>query len=152
LLERISGVVEGYGLEAVFLDISLFWLNDPRYDMFAGTQELVRDLHQRFPHLLVAGEAWYDAVLGLFPICQTIPPPLYPQFTSRYIRAVAHLRHPAPGRGSTGVHEQGFRGFDAESLELNPGQIPTLAIVDDTFEEQRDVMEAIISRAKTAAL
>jgi len=150
LLERISRVIDEYRVEAVFLDISLFWLNDPRYDMFEGTQELVRSLHQRYPHLLVAGEAWYDAVLGLFPICQTIPPPLYPQFISRYIRAIAHLRHPAPGRGSTGVHEQGFRGFNTGSLELNPGQVPTLAIVGDTFEKHRDVMEAIIDRAKAA--
>ena len=152
LAERICRVVAEYGVEAVFLDISLFWLNDPRYDMFQGTQELVRSLHQRFPGLLIAGEAWYDAALGLFPICQTIPPPLYPQFTNRYIRAVAHLRHPAPGRGSTGVHEQGWRGFNRETLELNPGQIPTLAIVDDTFQKHKDVMEAVISRAKSNSL
>jgi hypothetical protein len=151
LAERISRIVEEYRMDAVFLDISLFWLNDPRYDMYAGTRALVRALRRRFPDLLLAGEAWYDAVLGLFPICQTIPPPLYPQFVSRYIRAVAHLRHPAPGRGSTGVHEQGFRGFKRESLELNPGQIPTLAIVDDTFEKYREVMEAIIIEAKRSA-
>ena len=152
LADHISRIVEEYRMDAVFLDISLFWLNDPHYDMYAGTRALVRTLRRRFPNLLLAGEAWYDAVLGLFPICQTIPPPLYPQFISRYIRAVAHLRHPAPGRGSTGVHEQGFRGFKRESLELNPGQIPTLAIVDDTFEKYREVMEAIIIEAKRSAL
>jgi hypothetical protein len=151
LLERISHVVDEYGVEAVFLDITLFWLNDPRYDMFTGTQKLVGSLHRRYPHLLVAGEAWYDAVLGLFPICQATPPPLYPQFISRYIRSVSHLRHPAPGRGSTGVHEQGFRGFNRESLELNTVQIPTLAIVDDTFEKHRDIMDAIISKARAVA-
>jgi hypothetical protein len=148
LVERICRVVDEYCVEAIFLDISLFWLNDPHYDMFTGTQELVSLLHQRYPHLLVAGEAWYDAVLSLFPICQTIPPSLHPQFITRYVRAVAHLRHPAPGGGSTGVHEQGLRGFNRSTLELNPGQIPTLAIVDDTFNQHRDIMEAIISRAK----
>ena len=95
----------------------------------------------------MAGEAWYDAVLGLFPLCQATPPPLYPEFITRYVRAVAHLRHPAPGRGSTGVHEQGLRGFNTSSLELNPTQIPTLTVVDDTFEQHRDIMEAIIDRA-----
>jgi hypothetical protein len=151
LEERICRVVDDFAVEAVFLDISLFWLNDPRFDMYHGTCELVSSLRRKYPALLLAGEAWYDAVLGLFPICQTIPPPLYPQFLTRYIRAVAHLRHPAPGRGSTGVHEQGLRGFNQTTLELNPGQIPTLAVVDDTFDQHRDIMEAIICRAKKEA-
>jgi len=147
LADRISRIVEDYRMEAVFLDISLFWLNDPRYDMLKGTRALVRQLRRRFPHLLMAGEAWYDAVLGLFPFCQATPPPLYPPFITRYVRAVAHLRHPSPGRGSTGVHEQGLRGFNPATLELNPTQIPTLAVVDDTFEKHRDIMEAIIKAA-----
>jgi hypothetical protein len=49
------------------------------------------------------------------------------------------------------VHEQGFRGFNRESLELNTVQIPTLAIVDDTFEKHRDIMDAIISKARAVA-
>ena len=148
LVERISRIVEEYRMDAVFLDISLFWLNDPRHDMFTGTWALARTLHRRFPDLLLAGEAWYDALLGIFPVCQATPPPLYPELITRYVRAVAHLRHPAPGRGSTGVHEQGLRGFNPQTLELNPTQVPTLAVVDDTFEKQRDVMEAIIARAR----
>ena len=148
LVERISRIVEEYRMDAVFLDISLFWLNDPRHDMFTGTRALARTLHRRFPDLLLAGEAWYDALLGIFPVCQATPPPLYPELITRYVRAVAHLRHPAPGRGSTGVHEQGLRGFNPQKLELNPTQVPTLAVVDDTFEKQRDVMEAIIARAR----
>jgi len=147
LVERISQIVQEYHMDAVFLDISLFWLNDPRYDMFTGTKALVRQLRRRFPEILMAGEAWYDAVLGLFPLCQATPPPLYPEFITRYVRAVAHLRHPAPGRGSTGVHEQGLRGFNTQTLELNPTQIPTLTVVDDTFEQHRDIMEAIIDHA-----
>jgi len=144
LADRISRTVEDYRMDAAFLDISLFWLNDPRHDMLKGTRALVRQLRRRFPNLLLAGEAWYDAVLGLFPICQATPPPLYPPFITRYVRAVAHLRHPSPGRGSTGVHEQGLRGFNPATLELNPTQIPTLAVVDDTFEQHRDMMEEII--------
>ncbi len=150
LEERICRAVDDFMVEAVFLDISLFWLNDPRFDMYQGACKLASSLKRKYPQLLLAGEAWYDALLGIFPFCQATPPPLYPQLITRYVRAVAHLRHPAPGRGSTGVHEQGLRGFNRSTLELNPDQIPTLAVVDDTFAMHRDIMEAVILKAKTS--
>lgn len=148
LLERICRVVNEYGVDAVFLDIALFWINDPRYDMYQGTIELIQALHSRYPNLLVAGEGWYDALLGVIPVCQTAPPPLHPTLFTDYARAVGHLSQPAPGQGSTGVHEYGFRGFDRRTLEINPNQIPTVGIVHDTLEKHRDIVEAIIAKAE----
>ncbi len=77
-----------------------------------------------------------------------LPPPLYPAAMLKYVRSFSHLSHPAPGRGSSGVHELGFSRFDSESFSLRPNHIPTLAIVDDTFDKYRDVMEQIIEKAK----
>lgn len=148
LLERICRVVEKFGVDAIFLDIALFWINDPRHDMYEGTSELVRALRCRCPELLIAGEGWYDALLGLIPVCQTTPPPLAPALVTDYARAIGHLSHTAPGRGSTGVHEAGFRGFDRKTMGLNAHQIPTIGIVDDTFRMQRDTLEAIIAKAQ----
>ncbi len=34
LEDRICRVVDDFAVDAVFLDISLFWLNDPRFDMY----------------------------------------------------------------------------------------------------------------------
>jgi hypothetical protein len=70
---------------------------------------------------------------------------------SKYSRAYAHLSAPAPGRGSSGVHESGFGRFNTETLGLSPGSIPTLQIVDDTFAKYRDVMTAVIAKAKARA-
>jgi len=58
------------------------------------------------------------------------------------------MSHPAPGRGSTGAHEYGFSHFDPKTLALNPHQIPTTTVVDDTFERYRDVMAEILQRAR----
>jgi len=57
------------------------------------------------------------------------------------------LSSPAPGLGSSGVHEQGFGHFDPATYNLSPGSIPTLQVVDDTFGTQREAMESIIRAA-----
>lgn len=62
-----------------------------------------------------------------------------------------HLSLPAPGRGSTGVHEAGFGRFNNETLMLNPNAIPTLTIVDDTCSAHRDTMAAVIRKARERA-
>ena len=69
----------------------------------------------------------------------------------KYARFFQHLSAPAPGRGSSGVHEAGFQRFDPETLNLSPNAIPTLQVVEDTFDRHRDTMAAIIRRAKERA-
>jgi hypothetical protein len=49
------------------------------------------------------------------------------------------------------VHEAGFGRFNPETLSLSPNAIPTLQVVDDTFAQHRDVMAAIIAKAKERA-
>jgi len=46
------------------------------------------------------------------------------------------------------VHESGFGHFDAQTLSLRKEQIPTITVVDDTFEHHRDIMAEIIKRAR----
>ncbi|MGH7524483.1 MAG: hypothetical protein ACREK8_09265, partial [Gemmatimonadales bacterium] len=65
-----------------------------------------------------------------------------------YGRYFQHLSSPAPGRGSSGVHESGFGRFNEQTLSLSPGAIPTLQVVYDTFDQHRDVMTAIIQKAR----
>jgi len=78
--------------------------------------------------------------------------PLYQVYGPRYapfVRCFSHLSHPAPGRGSSGVHESGFGTWDASTLSLarRDGLIPTLTVVDDTFTAHQDEMAAVIRRA-----
>jgi hypothetical protein len=69
----------------------------------------------------------------------------------KFARFFQHLSHPAPARGSTGVHEARFGRWRPDTLSLTEVQIPTLNVVDDTFEKYRGEMSAVIERAKQRA-
>jgi hypothetical protein len=145
LSARIADVIERYGVDAYFLDIIGGWVNNTKADMHEGARQLVAELRARYPHVLACGEFLYDALLEFIP--------LYHVYTPRggpYARFFSHLSHPAPGRGSSGVHESGFNHWDAATLSLSKreGLIPTLNVVDDTFTKYRDQMAAVIAQAK----
>ena len=46
------------------------------------------------------------------------------------------------------MHEAGFGRWNPQTLSLTDTTIPTLNIVDDTFDAHRDDMDAVIQRAK----
>ena len=96
--------------------------------------------------MLACGEFHYDALLAVMPLFH-----VYSPRAAKYVRAFSHLSHPAPGRGSSGVHESGFRGYDSTTHGVGPGPIPTITVVDDTFTQYRDEMAAIITRARELA-
>ncbi|HEY2806799.1 MAG TPA: hypothetical protein VGI92_13150 [Gemmatimonadales bacterium] len=143
--ERIGDCVERYGMDAWFLDISAGWINNPRADMHEGMRRLVADLRRRFPRVPVCGEFHYDALLSFIPFYHVYSPRAVP-----YARFFSHLSPPAPGRGSSGVHESGFGAFDPQTLSLarRDGLIPTLSVVDDTFTTYRDQALAVIRTAR----
>ena len=145
LTDRIAATIERYGVDAYFLDISGGWVNNTKADMHEGMRRLVAELRSRHPQVLACGEFLYDALAAFLPLHQVYWPRMAP-----FVRAFSHLSHPAPGRGSSGVHESGFGRFDADTLGLarRDGLIPTLTVVDDTFTAHRDVMEAVLARAK----
>lgn len=150
LSARIADVIERFGVDGYFLDISGGWQNNTKADMHEGTRRLVEDLHGRFPHVLAVGEFSYDALMSFLPVYQVFPSRGYPPAFQKYARAFEHLSHPAPGRGSSGVHESGFGRFHPEVRKDQP-VIPTITVVDDTFDKYRDVMAEIITGAKTRA-
>ena len=146
LTARIAGCIDRYGVDGYFLDISGGWVNNTKADMHEGTRQLVMDLRQRYPGVLACGEFTYDALYELFPMFH-----VYSSRGAKYSKFFSHLSHPAPGRGSSGVHESGFGRFNAETLALADGTIPTITVVDDTFSAQRETMEAIVRRARERA-
>jgi hypothetical protein len=148
---RIADVIERYGADGYFLDISGGWENNTKADMHEGTRRLVGDLREKYPQVLAVGEFSYDAQMEFLPVYQVFPSRGYPPGFEKYCRAFQHLSHPAPGRGSSGVHESGFGHFDPKTLSLTPHQIPTITVVDDTFERYRHVMAEIIGKAKERA-
>ncbi|HZT73138.1 MAG TPA: hypothetical protein VE996_05775 [Terriglobales bacterium] len=151
LTGRIAATVADYDADAYFLDIAGGWVNNTQGDMFEGERQLVAELRRRFPHVLACGEMSYDALLGSIPLFQVFSERGYPAAFKKYARAFQHLSHPAPGRGSSGVHESGFGRFNPATLDLDPEEIPTITVVDDTFDNHRDIMAAIIVAAKKRA-
>lgn len=148
LTARIADVIERYGVDAYFLDIVGGWVNNTQADMHEGTRQLVAELRRRYPHVLCCGEFLYDALLEFIPLYHVYSPRAVP-----FARFFSHLSHPAPGRGSSGVHESGFSRWDETTLSLaqRDGLIPTLNVVDDTFTTYRQQMAAVIAQAKAWA-
>lgn len=143
---RIDEMITTYGVDAYFLDIVGGHINSGNGDMHAGTRRLVLDLRAKHPGVPCVGEMAYDALVEFIPMFQVGLGRM-----GQYSRYFQHLSAPAPGRGSSGVHESGFGRFDADTLSLSPNAIPTLQVVDDTFAKHRHVMAAIIQRAKERA-
>jgi hypothetical protein len=144
---RIAEMIEKYGVDAYFLDIAGGHVNSTNGDMHEGTRQLVLDLRAKYPNVACIGEMPYDALHAFIPMYHAGGGPRW----QKYSRFFQHLSSPAPGRGSSGVHESGFGRFNTETLSLSPNAIPTLQVVDDTFTKHRDVMAAIIERAKQRA-
>jgi hypothetical protein len=148
LSRRISETIEQFDLDAYFLDIVGGWINNTKADMHEGTVRLIQDLVKKHPKVLPVGEMHYDALLPVIPLYQALAQRAYSQAVNKYARTFLHLSSAAPGRGSSGVHEWGFSKFDEETFNLNDVQIPSLNVVDDTFAHHRDVMAALIRRAR----
>jgi hypothetical protein len=146
LTRRIDDMIARYGVDAYFLDIVGGHVNSTNGDMHEGTRRLVMDLRAKYPNVACVGEMPYDALHGFIPMFQ-----VGLGRWGKYSRNYSHLSSPAPGRGSSGVHESGFGRFNNETLGIYPTTIPTLQVVDDTFEKHRDVMAAIILKARQRA-
>jgi hypothetical protein len=151
MFSRIASHIEKFGPDAYFMDIAGAWVNNGKADMHDGTRKLVAALRAKYPHVVACGEMYYDAQLEFIPLFHVFGQPLYPASLLKYGRAFQHLSHPAPGRGSTGAHEWGFAKFDPDTLSLAEHQIPTLSVVDDTFDKYHDLMTAVIKKAKQRA-
>lgn len=149
--DRIAAVIDRYGVDAYFLDIAGGWVNNTKADMHGGLRRLVTDLRGRYPNVLACGEMHYDALLEFIPLYHSFGQTLVADQVLGYGRFFQHLSHPAPGRGSTGVHEAGFERWDPATLSLTDAQMPTLNIVDDTFDRHRAEMAAVIDRARARA-
>ena len=151
MFDRISDVIERYHPNAYFLDIVGGYVNNTKADMHEGTRRLVMDLRKKYPDVAPVGEMHYDAMMQFIPLYHSFGQTEITDIVQRYARFFQHLSSPAPGRGSSGVHESGFGRWNALTLGLRDSQIPTLQIVDDTFDKHRDDMEAVIQAARKRA-
>jgi hypothetical protein len=149
--DRISDVIDKYRPDAYFLDIVGGYVNNTKADMHDGTRKLVLELRAKYPKVACVGEMHYDALLEFIPMFHSFGQTEITPIVQSYASFFQHLSSPAPGRGSSGVHEAGFGRFNQQTLGLRDAQIPTLMVVDDTFDKHRDVMDAVITAARKKA-
>ena len=146
LSRQILDLVDQYQLDAVFLDCVEVWVNDPEHQMLDGYRALVSGLRDGRPDLLVTGEDWFDALLGLFPFFQSSAyARQVPDWVGRYARIYGHLADSEPGRGSTGVFEWGYRPYQPQP-DREP-YIQTLAFTDGTLAVASSAVDAVIAQA-----
>lgn len=145
LSRQIVDLVDRYHLDAVFLDCVEVWVNDPDYSMLDGYRALVASLREHHSDLLVVGEDWFDALLGVFPLFQSsaYARPV-PDWVARYARIYGHLADSEPGRGSTGVFEWGYRPYAPQPER--PPFIQTLAFTDGTLATAKATIDDVIAR------
>ncbi|HUI43516.1 MAG TPA: hypothetical protein VL523_16255 [Terriglobia bacterium] len=148
LAGRVADMIERYHVDAYFLDIAGGWENNTKADTHEGTRRLVAGLREKYPGVLCCGEMHYDALMAFIPVYQVFSEHAYPDGFQKFCRAFQHLSRPAPGRGSSGVHESGFSPFSFQTRAGASHTIPTITVVDDTFESHRDVMAEIIAQAR----
>lgn len=157
LVEQISALVDRYGFEAVFLDISAVWQNDPTHNVHEGVMELAARLKRLHPGLLVAGEGWYDAVGAATPLMQSghTDGDLHWHdvrsggLFEHHARGFGHLCIGDPGRGSTGVHELGTN--PTTRVPLRRAVLPTVTIVEDTLSRAPEAVREILRDAEDYA-
>lgn len=146
LTRQVLALVDRYQLDAVFLDCVEVWVNDPDYSLLDGYRALIGGLREGRPHLLVTGEDWFDALLGLFPFFQSSAyARQVPDWAGHYARIYGHLADSEPGRGSTGVFEWGYRPYAPQPEHLP--FIQTLAFTDGTLAAAPAEIDAVIARA-----
>jgi len=157
LVTQVTSLIDRFGFDGVFLDISAVWLNDPRFQISEGVAQLIRRIRDSRPEVLVAGEGWYDGVGAATPLMQSghtdgvmhWHDQPYPGIFDAYNRCFGHLCLGDPGRGSTGVHELGYNS--ERRVPLRKGLLPTVTIVEDTLERAKEQVEQIIDDAREYA-
>lgn len=144
LAGQIEALARRFGFDAVFLDTTEIWTNDPDHAVTDGIIALCRRLQRAIPDLLLAGEYDYDALLAYLPLFQRAWWTSAPAWTRRYVRRFGHLCEGEP-EGRTGVHELGR--FRPGPLGAEPGFLATIAFQDDTLERSRAAVEAALAAA-----
>lgn len=147
MIERSSYLVDRFSVDGLFLDITFWWENDPRYSPFEGTAAWAKEMKRRYPDLLLFGENSYDVLWGIFSLfAESYSPPGYEGALYRYVRQGYYLARPEAGSGSAGIHEQAWRSPEGET-GFPQYVIPTMTVLTDTLTKYKKESEMLIKRA-----
>ena len=153
LFNQIKDATLKYNFDGAFLDIAACYTYDKNAYLYDGVVSLCDRLRTIKNDFLVSGEAFYDGLAKAMPLFQSghtdgkmhYHDRLSEKIFTQFAREFAHLSLGDPGRGSTGVHEQGTN--IETSTPLRKGIIPTLALVEDTINNHFDKVKPILEQA-----
>lgn len=154
---QVTNLMEKYGFDAAFFDISAVWVNDPNHYLYDGIKKLMERFKQYNPDMLLAGEGWYDGLASCIPLLQCghtkgklhWHDEAYPPMFDTYVRGFGHLCLGDVSRGSTGAHELGYNPI--QRCPLRKGIIPTITIVDGTLDKAWEAASKIFEDAREYA-
>lgn len=156
-VDEVIKQVSKFNFDAIFLDLAAIYINDPRYSTHDGAVNIINRIHEKFPHLLISTEGWYDALSTVFPFSQVAGMESrdgemiyhdtpYAKFFDDYNRCFGHLCLGDLAGGKNGVFEWGFN--PAESvMPVRKALVPTITIVDDTISLAEDKIKDVIKLA-----
>jgi len=149
MIERSKNLVDSYGVDGIFLDITIWWENDPHYSPYEGLLKWAKTLKADYPELLLFGENSYDALWGVFSVFHEQGyPGGHGNALYKYAMQTHYLAYPAPGMGSGGIHEFAWNENGQPWERDIPELIPTLSIVGDTLNNYKKSTEYTIQKAK----
>lgn len=157
LYRQVTSLMDEFGFDAAFFDISAVWMNDPNHYLYDGVQQLMKRFKSYNPNMLLAGEGWYDGLTSCIPLlrCGHTDGNLhwhdeaYPPMFDTYARSFGHLCLGDPSHGSTGVHELGYNAI--QRCPLRKGIIPTITIIDSTLDNAPEASSQIFTDANEYA-
>ncbi len=108
-IKKMNILVEEYGVDALHLDTSSGFFNDPHHNYYKGACLLFSELKKRHPNILIGGEGISELMIPFTPFVHNLPVngdkkyhPVADYLYQRYLRTYAHLITPSPD-GTTGV-------------------------------------------------
>jgi len=165
LVERISSIVRRFGIDAVHLDQTAAYVNDPEHDVSGGLEKLVKEIKDHFPNVLVEGEGVTESTVGLTPIYHVWlrgekPHPVFKELFNLYSKPVGHmdmpsLAYPKRYRRCQELYDSldlipslGLDSQYPEAVGAGLGEPPSMPSLDSqealmTFEKARKYLERI---------
>ncbi len=148
MIEKSNYLIETFGVDGIFLDITCFWANDPNYSPYEGLVKWAKEMKRKHPNLLLFGENSYDALWGIFSVFHEMGTPSgHGHALYRYAKQTHYLAYPAPGKGSGGIHEYAWNQNGLPWERDIPELIPTLSVVSDTIEQYSQSAKFQIKKA-----
>lgn len=150
MIEHSNQMVNTYGFDGIFLDITFWYENDPEYSPFEGLVKWANAMKKEHPNLLLFGENSYDALWGVFSLFhERMYPAGHGSSLYRYAMQTHYLAYPAPGMGSGGIHEYAWNENGQPTERERPELIPTLSVVENTFKDHAKAAEFLIKKANS---